>query len=66
MSTWTKYQCHGKSSPCADFVFLATDPSNHTVMFDTPKDWCWELERTKGSVKYKTVSVNEDYRICER
>ncbi|OBS66834.1 hypothetical protein A6R68_04623 [Neotoma lepida] len=24
-------------------------------MFDTPKDWCWELERTKGSVKYKTI-----------
>ncbi|XP_010603714.1 myotubularin-related protein 12 isoform X4 [Fukomys damarensis] len=44
----------------------ATDPKNHTVMFDTLKDWCWELERTKGNVKYKAVSVNEGYRICER
>ncbi|XP_029797140.1 myotubularin-related protein 12 [Suricata suricatta] len=44
----------------------ATDPRNHTVMFDTLKDWCWELERTKGSVKYKAVSVNEGYRVCER
>lgn len=44
----------------------AADPRNCTVMFDTPKDWCWELERTKGSVKYKTVSVNEGYRVCDR
>ncbi|KAM6223117.1 myotubularin-related protein 12 isoform 3-T3 [Rhynchocyon petersi] len=44
----------------------ATDPENHTVMFDTFKDWCWELERTKGSVKYKAVSVNEEYKVCDR
>ncbi|XP_071468740.1 myotubularin-related protein 12 isoform X3 [Marmota flaviventris] len=44
----------------------ATDPKNQTVMFDTLKDWCWELERTKGNVKYKAVSVNEGYRISER
>ncbi|KAM9253450.1 myotubularin-related protein 12 isoform 2-T2 [Dugong dugon] len=44
----------------------ATDPKNHTVMFNTLKDWCWELERTKGSMKYKAVSVNEDYKVCER
>uniref|UniRef100_A0A2I3HWL8 Myotubularin-related protein 12 n=1 Tax=Nomascus leucogenys TaxID=61853 RepID=A0A2I3HWL8_NOMLE len=37
-----------------------TDPKNHTVMFDTLKDWCWELERTKGNMKYKAVSVNEE------
>ncbi|XP_055101663.1 myotubularin-related protein 12 isoform X3 [Symphalangus syndactylus] len=43
-----------------------TDPKNHTVMFDTLKDWCWELERTKGNVKYKAVSVNEGYKVCER
>lgn len=35
-------------------------------MFDSLEDWCWELERTKGSVKYKAVSVNEGYRVCER
>uniref|UniRef100_A0A5F9CSJ1 Myotubularin-related protein 12 n=1 Tax=Oryctolagus cuniculus TaxID=9986 RepID=A0A5F9CSJ1_RABIT len=45
---------------------IATSPKDHTVMFDTLKDWCWELERTKGNVKYKAVSVNEGYRICER
>uniref|UniRef100_A0A8C5W6Z8 Myotubularin-related protein 12 n=1 Tax=Microcebus murinus TaxID=30608 RepID=A0A8C5W6Z8_MICMU len=44
----------------------ATDPKNHTVMFDTLKDWCWELERTKGNMKYKAVCVNEDYKVCER
>ncbi|KAM8957228.1 myotubularin-related protein 12 isoform 5-T5 [Lycaon pictus] len=44
----------------------ATDPKNHTVMFDTLKDWCWELERTKGNVKYKAVSVNEGYKVCVR
>eukprot|EP00074_Homo_sapiens_P064514 XP_011512362.1 myotubularin-related protein 12 isoform X6 [Homo sapiens] len=42
-----------------------TDPKNHTVMFDTLKDWCWELERTKGNMKYKAVSVNEGYKVCE-
>nr|XP_044988584.1 myotubularin-related protein 12 isoform X2 [Jaculus jaculus] len=44
----------------------ASDPRNHTVMFDTLQDWCWELERTKGSMKYKAVSVNEGYKICDR
>ncbi|XP_044242946.1 myotubularin-related protein 12 isoform X3 [Ursus arctos] len=44
----------------------ATDPKNHTVMFDTLKDWCWELERTKGNVKYKAVSVNEGYKVSDR
>lgn len=48
------------------FVLLATDPKNHTVMFDTLKDWCWELERTKGNVKYKAVSVNEGYKASDR
>nr|BAA91195.1 unnamed protein product [Homo sapiens] len=43
-----------------------TVPKNHTVMFDTLKDWCWELERTKGNMKYKAVSVNEGYKVCER
>uniref|UniRef100_A0A2K6RYK2 Myotubularin-related protein 12 n=1 Tax=Saimiri boliviensis boliviensis TaxID=39432 RepID=A0A2K6RYK2_SAIBB len=43
-----------------------TDPKNHTVMFDSLKDWCWELERTKGNMKYKAVSVNEGYEVCER
>ncbi|XP_012315356.2 myotubularin-related protein 12 isoform X2 [Aotus nancymaae] len=45
---------------------IVTDPKNHTVMFDTLKDWCWELERTKGNMKYKAVSVNEGYEVCER
>uniref|UniRef100_A0A8C9BGB7 Myotubularin-related protein 12 n=1 Tax=Phocoena sinus TaxID=42100 RepID=A0A8C9BGB7_PHOSS len=44
----------------------ATDPKNHAVMFDTLQDWCWELERTKGNMKYKAVSVNEGYKVCER
>uniref|UniRef100_A0A8C3VLW3 Myotubularin-related protein 12 n=1 Tax=Catagonus wagneri TaxID=51154 RepID=A0A8C3VLW3_9CETA len=44
----------------------APDPKNHAVMFDTLQDWCWELERTKGNMKYKAVSVNEGYKVCER
>uniref|UniRef100_A0A5G2QDE1 Myotubularin-related protein 12 n=1 Tax=Sus scrofa TaxID=9823 RepID=A0A5G2QDE1_PIG len=43
-----------------------TDRKNHAVMFDTLQDWCWELERTKGNMKYKAVSVNEGYKVCER
>uniref|UniRef100_A0AAA9S1S6 Myotubularin-related protein 12 n=2 Tax=Bos TaxID=9903 RepID=A0AAA9S1S6_BOVIN len=44
----------------------ATDPKKHAVMFDTLQDWCRELERTKGNMKYKAVSVNEGYKVCER
>lgn len=45
---------------------MATSPKNHTVMFDTLEDWRWELERTKGNLKYSAVSVNEGYKVCER
>ncbi|XP_036266439.1 myotubularin-related protein 12 isoform X1 [Pipistrellus kuhlii] len=41
-------------------------PQKHTVMFDTLEDWRGELERTRGNMKYKAVSVNEGYRVCER
>ncbi|XP_071075867.1 myotubularin-related protein 12 isoform X2 [Desmodus rotundus] len=44
----------------------ATNPKSRTVMFDTLEDWCWELERTRGNMKYKAVSANEGYRVCER
>uniref|UniRef100_A0A5F5PXX7 Myotubularin-related protein 12 n=1 Tax=Equus caballus TaxID=9796 RepID=A0A5F5PXX7_HORSE len=44
----------------------ATHPKNHTVMFETLQDWCWELERTKGNMKYKAVRVNEGYQVSER
>ncbi|XP_054976578.1 myotubularin-related protein 12 [Sorex araneus] len=44
----------------------AADPETHTVMFNSLEDWCWELERTKGHLKYKAVSVNEGARVCER
>lgn len=48
------------------FILLATNPKSRTVMFDTLEDWCWELERTRGNMKYKAVSANEGYRVCER
>ena len=48
------------------FVLLATDPKKHAIMFDTLQDWFRELERTKGNMKYKAVSVNEGYTVCER
>uniref|UniRef100_A0A5F8HGW7 Myotubularin-related protein 12 n=1 Tax=Monodelphis domestica TaxID=13616 RepID=A0A5F8HGW7_MONDO len=44
----------------------ATGPTHQTVMFDTIKDWHWELERTKGNIKYKAVSANEGYKVCEK
>ncbi|XP_074851806.1 myotubularin-related protein 12 isoform X2 [Carettochelys insculpta] len=43
-----------------------TDSQNQTVMFDAIKDWREELERTKGNMKYKVVSVNEAYKVSER
>ncbi|XP_010223203.1 PREDICTED: myotubularin-related protein 12-like [Tinamus guttatus] len=43
-----------------------TDGRNQTVMFDTLEDWCDELERTKGNVKYKAVVTNEGYRVSEK
>lgn len=62
-----KYQGFPTRFYClSQFVLLATDPKNHAVMFDTLQDWCWELERTKGNMKYKAVSVNEGYKVCER
>lgn len=57
---------HDKILLSFKFMSLATDPKNHTVMFDTLEDWSWELERTKGSVNYKAVKVNEGYKVCER
>ena len=67
-STFTslRYQCFMTRLCLFQFVFLATDRKNHAVMFDTLQDWCWELERTKGNMKYKAVSVNEGYKVCER
>ena len=56
----TKFYC------LSPFVLLAMDPKKHAVMFDTLQDWCRELERTKGNMKYKAVSVNEGYKVCER
>ncbi|XP_075397018.1 myotubularin-related protein 12 isoform X2 [Tenrec ecaudatus] len=44
----------------------ASDPQNHAVMFDTLKDWGWELERTKGCLKYKAVSVSQGFQACKR
>lgn len=58
--------CTSRQDFLFKFVLLAADPKNHTVMFDTLQDWCWELERTKGHVKYKAVSVNEGYKVGER
>uniref|UniRef100_A0A8C3JR45 Myotubularin-related protein 12 n=1 Tax=Calidris pygmaea TaxID=425635 RepID=A0A8C3JR45_9CHAR len=43
-----------------------TDGRNQTVMFDTLEDWRDELERTKGNVKYKAVTINEGYRVSEK
>ncbi|EHH26429.1 Phosphatidylinositol-3 phosphate 3-phosphatase adapter subunit [Macaca mulatta] len=38
----------------------------YTKEEEVKRDWCWELERTKGNMKYKAVSVNEGYKVCER
>ncbi|KAJ6656119.1 hypothetical protein lerEdw1_004170 [Lerista edwardsae] len=39
---------------------------NQTVMFDSVKDWRQELERTKGNLKFKAVSVNEGYKVSKK
>lgn len=57
---------HAESVLSFTFVLLAASPQKHTVMFDTLEDWRGELERTRGNMKYKAVSVNEGYRVCER
>ncbi|XP_069483181.1 myotubularin-related protein 12 [Ambystoma mexicanum] len=45
--------------------YIALSAKGHTTMFDTIKDWRLELERVKGYMKYKVVSANEGYEICE-
>ncbi|XP_066472990.1 myotubularin-related protein 12 [Tiliqua scincoides] len=39
---------------------------NQMVMFDSIKDWRQELERTKGNLKFKAVSVNESYKVSKK
>ncbi|XP_053555639.1 myotubularin-related protein 12 [Bombina bombina] len=46
--------------------YKATCTKETTVMFESIKDWRLELERTKGNLNYKVVSVNELYTLSER
>ncbi|XP_053155132.1 myotubularin-related protein 12 isoform X2 [Hemicordylus capensis] len=43
-----------------------TELKNQTVMFDSVKDWRQELERTKGNLKFKAMSVNEGYKVSKK
>uniref|UniRef100_A0ACB8EP61 Myotubularin- protein 12 n=1 Tax=Sphaerodactylus townsendi TaxID=933632 RepID=A0ACB8EP61_9SAUR len=43
-----------------------TELKNQTVMFDTVTDWRQELERTKGNLKFKAVSANQDYKVSKK
>ncbi|XP_070599584.1 myotubularin-related protein 12 isoform X2 [Erythrolamprus reginae] len=42
------------------------EKENQVVWFDSIKDWRQELERTKGNLKYKAVSANEDYKVSKK
>lgn len=46
--------------------YILTEKANQVVWFDSIKDWRQELERTKGNLKYKAVSVNEDYKVSKK
>ncbi|XP_061471664.1 myotubularin-related protein 12 isoform X2 [Rhineura floridana] len=53
------------------FSYAAAAPNhaeikNQTVKFDSIKDWRQELERTKGNLKFKAVSSNEDYKVSKK
>lgn len=51
-----------QAAPC----YIATAAKDHTVMFDTMKDWRLELDRTKGNLGYKVLSVNETYEVSKQ
>ncbi|XP_075462196.1 myotubularin-related protein 12-like [Ascaphus truei] len=46
--------------------YIATCTKEQTLMFDTIKDWCMELNRTKGNLNFRISSVNEGYKESER
>ncbi|XP_034956247.2 myotubularin-related protein 12 [Zootoca vivipara] len=53
------------------FSYATAAPSkaekkDQTVMFDSIKDWRQELERTKGNLKFKAVSDNENYSVSKK
>ncbi|CAI9540989.1 unnamed protein product, partial [Staurois parvus] len=50
-----------QAAPC----YIATTKDD-TMMFDTLKDWRLELDRTKGNLGYKALSVNEAYSVSKR
>ncbi|XP_030048863.1 myotubularin-related protein 12 isoform X2 [Microcaecilia unicolor] len=46
--------------------YIAIGIKKQAVMFDTLEDWRLELDRTKGNIKYKVVSSNASYGLCEK
>lgn len=46
--------------------YILTEKKNQTVMFDSINDWRQELERTKGNLKFKAVSSNENYNVSKK
>ncbi|KAM4709822.1 myotubularin-related protein 12 [Discoglossus pictus] len=46
--------------------YKTTCAKDHTLMFDTRKDWRIELDRTKGNLGYKVLSINEGYKVSDR
>ncbi|XP_040193888.1 myotubularin-related protein 12 [Rana temporaria] len=51
-----------QAAPC----YIAATTRDNMLMFDTLKDWRLELDRTKGNLGYKVLSVNEEYRLSKR
>ncbi|XP_063816473.1 myotubularin-related protein 12 isoform X2 [Pseudophryne corroboree] len=50
------------AAPC----YIATLAKDQTMMFDKHNDWRLELDRTKGNLCYKVLSLNEAYKVSER
>lgn len=50
------------AAPC----YIAASAKDLTVLFEKHKDWRMELDRTKGSLFYKVLTINENYKVSER
>ncbi|XP_075697698.1 myotubularin-related protein 12 [Rhinoderma darwinii] len=50
------------AAPC----YIATSAKDATVLFEKHEDWRMELDRTKGNLFFKVISINEKYRVSER
>ncbi|XP_068107358.1 myotubularin-related protein 12 isoform X2 [Hyperolius riggenbachi] len=51
-----------EAAPC----FILKVAKDQTMMFDAPRDWKLELDRTKGNLGFKVLTANEAYKVSPR